>query len=325
MPLGRNRVLGDSSKNEAARPHRVAIANWPASIKDPRSQTLDALLNHLKAAGYDGVEMAASFFSRYFQNESLPVVAARARAALEKAGLRVFGATLHVGDDRMRKLHWIDGIRDEIKLVQDMGGEYASFQIGLHPDYLSTSGIYREDEEYLEECARNVAEMRQAAWELDMNFYVETHIDRITEDPQAFARILEMATCEVTGDLSHYLYRAFTKGKYVKAILARMGHTHVRMCRTHGDLSANVPDPKADWDAQGVTFQMFQFMKEGLAGGLSSRTIVGESGPMHLVTDTLTLDASLMPLYRAMAHYADNQALGIVQEVRTPQDLKPWG
>lgn len=325
MPLGRNRILGDPAKNEAARPHRVALGNWPAGIKDPRTQTIEALFNHIQSSGYDGVEMGVGFFARYFPGDSLPVVAAKARAQADKAGLQIFGATLHVGDDRMRKLHWIQGITDEIKLVQDMGGEYASFQITLHPDFLNTGGSYREDEVYLEECARNITHMRNAAWDLRMNFYVETHIDRISEDPQAFVRILEMATCEVTGDLSHYLYRGYTKGKFIKAILAQMGHTHVRMCRTHGDLSANVPEPKADWEAQGVTFQMFQMMKDGLAGGMSSRTIVGESGPMHLVTDTLTLDASLVPLYRAMANYADNQALGIIQEVRTPQDLRPWG
>ncbi len=38
-------------------------------------------------------------------------------------------------------------------------------------------------------------------------------------------------------------------------------------------------------------------------GGLSSRCIVGEAGPMHLVTDALGLDAKLVPLYRAMAAY----------------------
>ena len=81
----------------------------------------------------------------------------------------------------------------------------------------------------------------------------------------------------------------------------------------------------ADWQAKGVTWQMFQLMKPGLAGGLSSRTISGETGPMHLVKDTLTQDASLVPLYRAMARYADASAQGISLKVEDPADLKPWG
>ena len=80
---------------------------------------------------------------------------------------------------------------------------------------------------------------------------------------------------------------------------------HARMARQHGDLSADVPDPVADWEAKGVTYQSFEYYKPALEGGLSSRVIVGESGPMHLVTDSLTLDAKLVPLWRAMAEYAD--------------------
>ena len=34
---------------------------------------------------------------------------------------------------------------------------------------------------------------------------------------------------------------------------------------------------------------------------------MGESGPMHLVEDALGLDAKLVPLWRAMARYADEQ------------------
>jgi hypothetical protein len=70
---------------------------------------------------------------------------------------------------------------------------------------------------------------------------------------------------------------------------------------------------------------MFKLMTGGLAGGLSSRTISGETGPMHLVKDTLTQDAALVPLYRAMARYADASAQGIVMRVESPADLRPWG
>ena len=116
---------------------------------------------------------------------------------------------------------------------------------------------------------------------------------------------------------------------------------HQRMCRQHGDLSANVldDDPAADWDARGVTWQAFEYAKPALAGGLSSRcvqhlprgtgvgdqlaiavdtelrrsVIMGESGPIHLVQDALGLDAKLVPLWRAMARYADAQ-IGVALE-----------
>jgi len=104
-----------------------------------------------------------------------------------------------------------------------------------------------------------------------------------------------------------------------------VGHAHVRMARMFGDLSAVVEDPKADWEAGGVTWQMFKLMKPALAGGLSSRTLSGETGPMHLVTDTLTQDAALIPLYRAMARYADASAQGVSFKVDSPSDLAPWG
>ena len=96
------------------------------------------------------------------------------------------------------------------------------------------------------------------------------------------------------------------------------------MARHYGDLSAQVSDPKADWEQSGLTWQMFSLMKPALENGFSSRAIVGESGPMHLVVDTLTQDALLVPLYRAMARYADAASQGIELKVNSPDDLRPW-
>ena len=39
-------------------------------------------------------------------------------------------------------------------------------------------------------------------------------------------------------------------------------------------------------------------MKPGFVGGLSSRAIIGETGPAFSVKDALALDAKLVPLYR---------------------------
>ncbi|MBI1337857.1 MAG: TIM barrel protein [Phycisphaera sp.] len=325
MPIGHNKVLGEMSKQPQARAHRVAIGEWPTMVKEARTASFDTLVGHLASAGYEGVEFNPGGFNKYFPGDSSAVAGRKARRALEKAGLAYFGGTLYIGDEAWRKLGWIDRIVEQLKLVTDLGGGFASYQINLHPDYLNTGGAYRSDERYLAEIARNITDLRQANWDHGLNFYIEAHIDRITEDPAATCRILDMAACEITGDLSHYLFRGMTKGAHVERILDHMGHTHVRMARKYGDLSAVVTDPKADWEQKGVTWQLFQFMKRGLAGGLSSRTIVGETGPMHLVTDTLTQDAALVPLYRAMARYADASAQGITMKVEDPGDLRPWG
>jgi sugar phosphate isomerase/epimerase len=294
-------------------------------IKDPRTETLPALLGHLTSSGYEGVEFSADAFAKYFPGDSMAVVAAKARRELEKSGLQAFGATLFVGDEQLRKLHWINGVVDNMKLVQDLGGEFASFQFNIHPEFEATGGAYRDDAEYLAWCADSVTTLRDNAWKLGLNFYLEIHVDRITEDPAALCRILDLASCELNGDLSHYLFRNFTKGKQVDRILGHMGHTHVRMARTYGDLSAEVNDPKADWESKGVTWNLFQFMKRGMKKGLSSRTISGETGPIMDVKNSLTQDASLVPVYRAMARYADACAQGLNIKVDEPADLKPWG
>ena len=324
MPLGYNKVLGDPAKPAALRPHRVVIAHWPTTIKDPRTRTFDTLAHYIASAGYEGAEFSIYRLTEFFPGDSEPVMARKTRRALEQVGLRNFGSTLHLEDAQLREIHWLKHVTDQIKIIQDTGGEYVSVQFFLHPQYMDTGGAYREDETYIRWCADRVAQIREQAWSAGMNFYLEVHIARITEDPAACCRILELVTCELNGDLSHLLYRSITQGKYVEKILEHVSHTHVRMARKHGDLSAVVEDPKADWEQRGVTWQMFKLMQPALARGLSSRAIVGETGPMHLVTDSLTQDAVLVPLYRAMARYADAGAQGMTMSVNSPEDLKPW-
>merc|ERR1712062_286525 len=100
------------------------------------------------------------------------------------------------------------------------------------------------------------------------------------------------------------------KGPFVDRIIREMQHTHVRMARVYGDLSVNVEDPVTDWnDPEGVTQTYWKFTKKGFENGLSSRVIVGESGPMHLVDDPLGQDQRMVPLLRAMARYCDEQIL----------------
>ena len=325
MPLGHNCVLGDPNVSAETRPHRVAMANWPATVDDARTASLEALCGHLKSAGYEGFEFGVGSFMQYFPGDSPGAVASKARRVIENAGLHAFGSTLHLLDVDARALGFVRQQTDAMKLVQDLGGEFASYQFDLHKDYYYCAGAWRDDEESMRWCADRVADLREAAWALGLNFYLEVHVDRITDDPAACCRILEMCACEINGDLSHLLARGFLRGPYVEKILQHMGHTHVRMARQYGDLSAAVDDPKGDWESQGVTWQLFQLMKGGLAGGLSSRTISGETGPMHLVTKPLDQDATLVPLYRAMARYADASAQGIAVKVEEPDDLRPWG
>ena len=76
--------------------------------------------------------------------------------------------------------------------------------------------------------------MQQVAHSLGLNFYVETHIDRISEDIDAFVKIIEYAkpaSFELNGDLSHYLYRGIKRGAGLQTILAKIGHMHQRMVR----------------------------------------------------------------------------------------------
>ncbi len=325
MPLGYNQVLGEMAKPEAMRPHRVGLASWPTSREEARTRSLEALLAHTAGSGYEGTEWSPVTVSRYFPGDSPPVMARKARRAIERSGLVNFGSALHFQDGMLRQNGWQQTVIDQFKLTQDMGGEYATVQFFLLEDYLNTGGAYREDEAYLRWCADRVTAMRGAAWEMGLNFYLEVHIDRITEDPAACCRILELASCELNGDLSHLLYRGITRGQYAQKILKHVNHTHVRLARVHGDLSAAADDPAADWANGGVTWQIFELMKPVLATGLSSRAILGETGMMHLVTDTLTQDAALVPLYRAMARFADAGAQGIAIKVNNPEDLKPWG
>jgi len=179
--------------------------------------------------------------------------------------------------------------------------------------------------------------MQRICFEEGVNFYVETHVMKISEDISAFTEIMDRADLltvspfEVNGDLSHYIFRGISKGQGIERVLARVVHMHQRMCRAFGDLSADVPSPGEDWEGQGGDAQALggaefaatrlawemaaRALRRGegsplLRGGLSSRAIMGETGEMNLVSGgrCLDLDRSLIPLYRKMAAHADRQA-----------------
>lgn len=63
----------------------------------------------------------------------------------------------------------------------------------------------------------------------------------------------------------------------------------------------------ADWKGGGLTKQAYDYVQPAIEGGLSSRWVLGETGPMYGVTDALTLDQKLIPLWRKIAAAADEQ------------------
>lgn len=195
-----------------------------------------------------------------------------------------------------------------------LGSGYCGFQISLPSHLQNTGGEYREDTEYLKRIAADIARLQRLCHERELNFYLETHIARVSEDPAALCKIFDYCPdyFEVNFDVSHYAYRCISTGRYLNRILGRVGHTHQRMCRGFGDLSADIAngDVKSDWEQKGLTYAAWQAMATALSQerGLSSRTIVGETGPWMHVRNAMAQDASLVPLYRLMAAKADEHA-----------------
>ena len=176
-------------------------------------------------------------------------------------------------------------------------------------------GWYGNNDKLLNEYVDRIKILKDLTHSMDMNFYIETHVFMVTEDPEAFAKIIDLYVdkygeddlFEINGDSSHYLCRGYLKGPYVDKILNKMEHHHVRMARVYGDVSAEVFDPVKDWNDKGITWDYWQFAKKGMENGLSSRVIVGESGPYHLVNDPISMDERMMPLLRYMAKYCDSE------------------
>ena len=221
-------------------------------------------------------------------------------------------------------------LKQKMRRDQRIGSEYCTFQVCLPPRYLNTGGEYRSDPAFLGLCVARMARIQALGNGLGLNVYFETHVDRISEDISAFAAMLDMADAqgiplEVNGDLSHYVYRAITKGKALPKILGKVHHMHQRMARVHGDLSSAVEDPRADWEAGGATAAAWDMSAQALrlnGKGLSSRVICGEAGPMHLVSDTLTEDEKMVPLLRKLCEYADDVAAG--RRVVTARPRNPF-
>jgi sugar phosphate isomerase/epimerase len=320
--------------------HRVALCGWPIrgarDIDDERVKDMHALFEHVWNSNYDGVEISVedfrALYPETFRGMSDVEAAKVIKETAEDHGVSVLGTLYLVGDGTDRVRPWDLDFSDENfyqkmeeKLTADRtaGAEYVTYQIGLPPKYMNTGGAYRGDTEYYDLTVDRLHKLRTLANNVGLNIYFETHIERISEDPIAFTDIIERSETlsgrpfeEVNGDLSHYIYCGITKGAALDKILKRVNHMHQRMARLYGDFSSEVINPAEDWEAKGCTYTAFQLSSKALKGGLSSRTISGETGPIHLVTDTLTHDAKLVPLFRMMALYADGEITD--QEVKNP-------
>jgi hypothetical protein len=121
---------------------------------------------------------------------------------------------------------------------------------------------------YLRRVAHDIARLQRLCFAEGLNFYVETHVARVSEDTEAFAKIMqfcpsyfevswpfsswnrsiliEIYLChacfcqailrtktagQVNVDISHFGYRNIVRGRYYQQIMDRAGHTHQRMAR----------------------------------------------------------------------------------------------
>jgi len=212
------------------------LSFWPVLgarvVGDQRVRSLRACLDWTRRAGYDGVELSVSDIKALFFSPDTPLeeVVRDTNAAAKAAGVEIFGGTYHLVDgnkwtyagevtesspcrDGMRQRPMFDvdqsGWRDELRanFAHDkaMGCGYATFQVFLPERHLNTGGAYRRDKAYLQQCADRIGVIQRLCWEEGLNCYIETHIERITEDLEAFNEIMDLAPegLELNADLSH--------------------------------------------------------------------------------------------------------------------------
>lgn len=331
ISMKKNHILGDRSVQPMERPHRIILAGWAVHRSepfDPRISSLRKLFQYMKMAGYDGIELTLeNFWAKYLTGKSKDEVIPILNSYIKEFNISIVGGLWHSFDWQWDdEKAYLKQLRSELQFNKAIGSQYATFQIWLSPKYMESSGEYREDEQYLNQCADRIEKLQQLCFEEEMNFYVETHVGRISEDPCAFVKIMERSRpFEINGDFSHYICRGMLNGSAIDKIRAKIGHTHQRMARIYGDLSCNVLNPNLDWNNAGVTYQAFTFLQPALKGGLSSRCIVGEAGPIHQVKDPLSQDRRMIPLFRAMASIANEEAKGQrISLITSPSDIKPF-
>eukprot|EP01047_Picozoa_sp_COSAG01_P094646 COSAG01_NODE_25513_length_742_cov_1.339036_1_plen_125_part_10 len=78
-----------------------------------------------------------------------------------------------------------------LRLQRTIGAEYITYQLSLPPGLQNTGGEYRNDVAYLRRVAHDIARLQRLCFAEGLNFYVETHVARVSEDTEAFAKIMQ--------------------------------------------------------------------------------------------------------------------------------------
>jgi hypothetical protein len=116
---------------------------------------------------------------------------------------------------------FFSALRERLILDRSVGAEYVTFQINLPPQYLNTGGMYRDgkrdhsarfdlsarfahvcivsvilwavaDHAYLRRIANDIALLQGVCFDLGLNFYVETHMDRVSEDLVSSSTVISL-------------------------------------------------------------------------------------------------------------------------------------
>lgn len=160
----------------------------------------------------------------YFDKETdLDVVQNRAAHILAAQKGCIFGGMYHVTDGAFfrqgvldfNEVDFEEQLRQRLRRDNRLGLEYVNFQVHLPPRFQDTGGEYRDDVPFLQRTAERLSLLHRLCHEEGLNCYIETHVERVSEDVVAFADILTLATepLEVTVDFSPYMSRGITRGR----------------------------------------------------------------------------------------------------------------
>ena len=227
--MAENRPLGGPSAR-----HRVALTAWP--INDDPCGTFSSaqeLFAHAKRAGYDGLELTVDDFRKsFFPGRTYQEITREVRTLSASSGVQIVGSLYHVSDGGWRREHedgapgrwdldfndpdfW-EALDERVQADKELGSEYVTFQISLPPEHLNTGGEYRDDRAYVQRAAERIARMQEVVFRHGLNFYVETHIDRLSEDVvQTYQMVFEMLDIDGGGTIDFNEFKVLMGGKIV--------------------------------------------------------------------------------------------------------------
>eukprot|EP01083_Nonionella_stella_P296252 1006469_1 len=78
--------------------------------------------------------------------------------------------------------HYLCDLKESLYWNRQLGVEYVTFQIWLPERYMTGDGSYRNDDSLLKEYVERVKTLQDICHDKGLNFYVETHVGKISED-----------------------------------------------------------------------------------------------------------------------------------------------